>query len=130
MSPALVSLEDYLLHPDTNSISDDTFLICNNNFYNVITPNGDGKNDSLFLCFSSPDSSLLSVFIYDKSGTLIHKTEGITSTRKEQLKFVWDGTSNGKPAPEGPYYYEVSCRDKRGIYMNEKGVVNVFRNNN
>jgi gliding motility-associated-like protein len=36
---------------------------------------------------------------------------------------LWDGTSNGNPLPEGPYYYVIKTQNAGTI----KGTVNLVR---
>lgn len=73
------------------------FLIIN--LFNVITPNGDGKNDVL----NYSDLKLkenVKMEIFDRYGNLVFIS-------KDQ-QFIWDGSSNGKTVGSGTYWYNLS----------------------
>lgn len=76
------------------------FVLGNDN--NIITPNGDGKNDQLYIgnLSSYPDCELI---IMNRYGTVIYQTKGYQNT--------WDGTIDGKKVPDGTYYYVVSSQE-------------------
>jgi gliding motility-associated-like protein len=65
---------------------------------NTFTPNGDGVNDfwdiPALVIYSN-----VSVFIYDRWGSLVYQSNGYTKP--------WDGTFNGKMLPAGTYYYVI-----------------------
>jgi large repetitive protein len=66
---------------------------------NVITPNGDGKNDRLtILAFdhTNPDNKS-EIIIFNQWGDIVFKTTAYQND--------WDGTYNGKALPAGTYYY-------------------------
>lgn len=71
--------------------------------YNIITPNGDGKNDVF-------DMSLLKLKqnvkfqIFNRSGQKLF--EG-----NESNHFTWDGKQNGKPLPTSSYWYILQWQD-------------------
>jgi gliding motility-associated-like protein len=66
---------------------------------NIITPNGDGKND--FLEFDNlekfPRNTLK---VYNRWGNKVYEKVGYEND--------WDGTYQGKPLPAGSYYYILS----------------------
>lgn len=66
---------------------------------NVLTPNGDGKNDKWVIrnIDSYPDNELK---IFDRSGRLVFSQRNYNNT--------WDGKVNGHPLAEGTYYYFLS----------------------
>lgn len=66
---------------------------------NVLTPNGDGKNDKWVIknIDSYPDNELK---IFDRSGRLVFSQRNYNNT--------WDGKVNGNPLAEGTYYYFLS----------------------
>ena len=75
-------------------------------FPNVFSPNGDGSNDTWVLeGITSFSECFLSIF--DRSGRRIFEAKGYAND--------WDGTSNGKPLPEGTYYYVMGCPDRPPI---------------
>ncbi|MRJ08034.1 hypothetical protein EDL99_03910 [Ornithobacterium rhinotracheale] len=75
--------------------------------YNVITPNGDGKNDVWEVkdlnVFGNQDAKLR---IFDRNGFLIYEQRG-----HSQLK--WDGKKNGQKLPSTDYYYILDLPDGR-----------------
>ncbi len=71
---------------------------------NVFTPNGDGKND-VWIIPGIEFYSDCTLSLFDRNGSKILEQKG--------YKNDWDGTYNGKPVPEGTYYYLISCSDKK-----------------
>jgi gliding motility-associated-like protein len=66
---------------------------------NILSPNGDGKNDS----WTIKDIQLYpknKVSIYDMAGRIIYSKDGYTND--------WNGTLNGAPLSQGTYFYIVS----------------------
>ena len=64
----------------------------------MLTPNGDGKNDTWIiqnvqLLEGSP------VMIFNRWGTKLFETSSYQND--------WDGTYNGEPLPDGSYFYVV-----------------------
>ncbi len=75
-------------------------------FYNVITPNGDGQNDSWFIeCVDQyPDNT---VTIFNRWGEQVNTFTGYNNT-----SVVWKGTGkNNEPLPDGTYFYIFSSRE-------------------
>ncbi len=67
---------------------------------NILTPNGDGKNDlwiakDLSLMYSQNEA-----IVYDKTGKVVFK--------KANYQSDWDGTYNSSPLSTGTYYYEIN----------------------
>ncbi|WP_338237986.1 T9SS type B sorting domain-containing protein [Persicobacter diffluens] len=82
---------------------------------NVITPNGDGKND--FLKIGNLDEYDNPVIhIYNRWGKLLH-TSGAND-------FSWDGTHRGQPLPQATYYYVLDLNDG---FPKVKGSVTILR---
>ncbi|MFC2102265.1 gliding motility-associated C-terminal domain-containing protein [Bacteroidota bacterium] len=74
--------------------------------YNVITPNGDGVNDTwIITCIElHPENS---VQIINRWGDRIRSFE-----RYDNVGKVWDGTNQkGEAVPDGTYYYVLSIKD-------------------
>lgn len=69
---------------------------------NVITPNGDGINDTWIIWGISqyPNNT---VKVFDRSGHLVYTKTGYTND--------WNGTIDGRPLDEGAYYYIVDYGD-------------------
>ena len=80
---------------------------------NVFTPNNDGFNDYFQVKYDGVQTYNLE--IYDRYGKIVFSTNSPTK--------YWDGTYNGKPVPEGTYFYIVKIGED-GFY---KGSVSVVR---
>lgn len=64
---------------------------------NVFTPNGDGMNDEFRVAYRSIKE--FRCWVYNRWGHLVYYWEDPAKG--------WDGTINGRPAPEGAYYYVI-----------------------
>ncbi len=71
---------------------------------NILTPNGDGKND-VWLAASKNllESEGYELVIYNRWGEEVLNQKGYNND--------WDGTSNGDQLPEGAYYYLIKHGD-------------------
>ena len=82
---------------------------------NILTPNGDGKNDALVIKnLDMYPNNILKIF--DRSGRLIYS--------KQSYANDWAGTANGSPLPEDTYYYIL---DFGGGLGQLKGFVSIVR---
>ncbi|TWI99893.1 gliding motility-associated-like protein [Mucilaginibacter frigoritolerans] len=84
---------------------------------NAFTPNGDGKNDIVYVHSESIRS--LKFYIYDQWGELLY-----TST---SLQNGWDGSYRGKKEPVGVYVYYVEAIMNDGKQVNKKGTITLLR---
>lgn len=67
--------------------------------YNIITPNGDGKND--LLIFDKLETvSQSNLQIYDRWGNVVYEVSMYNND--------WGGTVDGEPLPAGTYYYVLN----------------------
>jgi len=83
---------------------------------NVITPNGDGKNDYWVI----KDINLYpqnNVTVFDKAGRIVYSKKGYNNE--------WDGTLNGSPLAQGTYYYVVDLGPNQKKF---KGFISILRN--
>ncbi len=81
---------------------------------NVLTPNGDGINDVLYIQnIEAFRTSELTVF--NEYGQLLYQASPYLNN--------WRGTWNNAPLPDGVYYYVLRFRDKNKIF---KGSVTLF----
>jgi gliding motility-associated-like protein len=84
---------------------------------NVFSPNGDGKNDRLFVYgnyIAQVDMHIFNqwgeqIFVIDKKST------------------GWDGTYKGKPQPVGVYVYVLKAVLTDGRTVNVKGSITLVR---
>jgi len=84
------------------------------NIMNLFTPNNDGINDKWEL----PELATwgkCSVKVYSRWGQLVFSEKDYNN--------LWDGTSNGDPVPEGPYYFIIETENAGMV----KGTVNIVR---
>jgi gliding motility-associated-like protein len=80
---------------------------------NVMTPNGDGKNDVFRVTYSGSEKATFAIF--DRWGRLVFEANTLTD--------VWDGKmTGGAEAPAGVYFYVVHIGEKT-----LKGDVTVIR---
>ncbi len=86
---------------------------------NVLTPNGDGRNDSWLISNERPVSFL--VTIYNRWGTIVFESRSIFD--------LWDGMNykSGEPCSEGTYYYVVQLNNFEGAAQNQAGYLSLFR---
>lgn len=88
------------------------------NVQNVITPNGDGRNDVLDISeIIGTDGCLISIL--DRWGREVYRNENYDNT--------WNGTTtSGSELPDGTYYYILKC----GNDIRYKGPVTIMKNKN
>jgi gliding motility-associated-like protein len=86
---------------------------------NVITPNGDGRND-VFVIQSSGVSQLDGT-IFNRWGKKVFEWNGSAESG-------WNGTINGSSAADGTYYYILKLKGMDGTETEQKGYVQVFSN--
>ena len=106
---------------DSNSCKDTMTIRVNvlNDFklkpYNIISPNGDGKNDVWKIENIESYSEECSVFIYDRSGNEIAEFE--------QYNNDFDGSWNNKELPTGTYYYIIRCSGLEDPYKGDLTII-------
>lgn len=80
---------------------------------NILTPNGDGQNDTWKI--DNPyQISGCKVVIYNRWGQPLYETS-------EYLN-EWDGTKNNEALPDGVYFYSIECGDQK-----YNGTINLLR---
>ncbi len=85
---------------------------------NAFTPNGDGINDKWKVTNGSCAKEI-KVEVYNRYGNVVFKSNGYSND--------WDGTYNGKPVPDGTYYYAVTYITITGKTVVLKGDVTILR---
>jgi len=83
----------------------------------AFSPNADTYNDAFFCKYYGIKT--LNVQIYDRWGTIVFKSD--------DKDFVWDGTSKGRPVPEGVYVWHVNGLGENGLQYEEGGTVTIIR---
>ncbi|NLR79118.1 Ig-like domain-containing protein [Chitinophaga eiseniae] len=83
---------------------------------NILTPNGDGKNDKWVITDLDryPDNE---VTIFDRSGRIVYHRKNYSND--------WDGTLNGHPMAQGTYYYVLTVTGNKTM----KGFITIIRDN-
>ena len=71
----------------------------------LITPNGDGKNDTMVFIFDNPQEKAVKGRIYDLRGALV-ATMGPGPVSNS---LVWDAKSGGQVVPGGVYIYQLEA---------------------
>ncbi|RYY07858.1 MAG: gliding motility-associated C-terminal domain-containing protein, partial [Sphingobacteriaceae bacterium] len=82
---------------------------------NVITPNGDGKNDTWVIKNIDyyPSNT---VKVFDKAGRIVYQKQGYTND--------WNGTYNNTALTQGTYYYVIDFGAGLGTF---KGYITIIR---
>ncbi|MBO9732725.1 MAG: gliding motility-associated C-terminal domain-containing protein, partial [Chitinophaga sp.] len=82
---------------------------------NILTPNGDGKNDKWIIhnIDSYPNNE---VKVYDRTGRIVFQRRNYNND--------WDGTINGHPLAEGTYYFILTIS---GDTKTAKGYITIIR---
>lgn len=94
-------------------INDFSLLIAN-----VLTPNGDGKNDT-WKILNSDAFEVLHIKVVDRWGKTVYQADNYTS--------AWDGNVNLDALPEGTYFYLITFDESDRVY---KGAVSILREQN
>ncbi len=84
---------------------------------NTFTPDGDGINEVFLPVVSG--SKRYEMIIYNRWGQILFETKTPGQG--------WDGTSNGKPAPEGVYAYKVVFKGKKTFSQTQNGSITLLR---
>jgi gliding motility-associated-like protein len=90
---------------DSISILELSVTTCSGNFEisNILTPNGDGQNDTWKI--DNPyQIAGCKVTIYNRWGQPLYETSDYLNE--------WDGTKNNEPLPDGVYFYSIECGEK------------------
>ena len=106
-APPVAAQENNVFQNDFAEIND--YIVSeasvNKGLPNAFSPNGDGRNDVFKI--NTRNLKSLSVTVFDQSGKLIYKWDGIDGG--------WDGNfSDGRPAPVGHYYYSLLAETMDG----------------
>lgn len=90
-------------------------------FPNLVSPNGDGTNDTWMVVnlVEYSNYSMNELWIYDRSGTLVYHVKNIHSHSQD-----WD--PNATNSPDGTYYYRFTAKGMYGI-VKRNGIIEVLR---
>ena len=82
---------------------------------NVITPNGDGDNDT-WQIFNASSFDVVHILVLDQWGREVYQADNYTK--------AWDGNVNLDNLAEGTYIYLITFDESDRVY---KGAVNILR---
>ena len=92
----------------------------------VISPDGDGLNDS-FVLFCSGDLVDNHLEIYDKWGQLVYVVDNYDCSDTGGFN-CWEGKTNaGRELAQGAYYYVLEYNDVEGNPVQKKGSITLIR---
>ena len=83
---------------------------------NLISPNANGQND-VWKIKGIEFYPLAKVMIFDQWGRIL--------LEQTEYKNTWDGTVDGKPLPDGTYFYVIT---QPGFDREYKGTINILKN--
>jgi gliding motility-associated-like protein len=83
---------------------------------NVMTPNGDGENDTW---------NIINIENYPNTQVTVVNNQGQQVYISPAYDNTWDGTFNGKPLPDGTYYYFLKFATGGKVYS---GAISIFKN--
>ena len=86
----------------------------------AFTPNKDGTNDLWQVtAFGGTCLARVYVNVFNRYGNLVYKNDNYQNN--------WDGTYNGKPVPDGTYYYVIDYRLINGESIVMRGDLTIIR---
>lgn len=86
---------------------------------NAFTPNGDGQNDKWLVTNGGACTKAIAVKVFNRYGQLVFKNDNYQNN--------WEGTNDGKPIPDGTYYYVITYNLVSGKTFQTKGDVTILR---
>jgi gliding motility-associated-like protein len=108
---------------DVNScVNSDTVIVTvisiefTGNITNVFSPNGDGINDNWYI---------ENINYYPENEVTVYNIYGNIVFTKKGYNNDWQGTYNGKPLPDGTYFYVVKINESSTIL---KGSLDIIKN--
>ena len=102
------------------------FVFCNNSnvfMPNTFSPNADGNND-VFYPRGKGLFSIKTLRIFNRWGEVVFER---TNFEANDATRGWDGTHNGKPAPQDVYVYTIDVMCENKVVLNYKGNVALIR---
>ncbi len=85
----------------------DTLLVINiDKLQNILTPNGDGKND-VFVIEGAHAFDAAQLIVYDRWGTIVYETDNY-EVGLPDASLTYDNPFDGKDLEDGTYFYVIS----------------------
>ena len=84
---------------------------------NTFTPNGDGKNDVLYVYGNT--IAKMQLRVYNQWGQFLYESLNIQNG--------WDGTYKGQMQPNGVYVYYLEVEFNDGTKATKKGTITILR---
>jgi flagellar hook assembly protein FlgD len=82
-------------------------------FYQYLSPNGDGRKDTVTLRFDLPRAQRVTVSVVDRRGEVVRTLVDDRFLSKGTHPFAWDGRDrNGNVVPDGIYRLRVGLREE------------------
>lgn len=102
-------------------VAQDEVLSYEGQIPNVFTPDNNGVNDYFQFVegFQPASFEFFSMKVYNRWGQLLFESG--------DTQFKWDGTFEGRPLPEGVYFWIANAQAHCGSGMETKGVVHITR---
>jgi gliding motility-associated-like protein len=85
----------------------------------AFTPNGDGINDLWLVTAGSQCATKISANVFNRYGNRVFESNNYQNN--------WNGTYDGKPLPDGTYYFIVRYTLINGTVVEQKGNVTILR---
>lgn len=91
---------------------------------NAFTPNGDGRNDVLYIMGGQEMRTIKNFTIFDRWGSRVFEMRNGDPNDRSR---GWDGRINGQDAPPGTYVYFVTVEFSDGKTETVKGTITLIR---
>jgi len=91
---------------------------------NAFTPNGDGRNDRLYVIGNRDIAKVREFTVYDRYGQVVFQARDVPPN---DAAFGWDGRRNGIPVTSGSFAYSILLQMMDESVARVKGIVTVIR---
>jgi gliding motility-associated-like protein len=109
---------------DTATIDIKTFIHAPSAMPNAFSPNGDGKNDYLYVIGGADIKKVKNLSVFNRYGQKIFESLNVPANDR---RYGWDGTVNGKKAEQGTYVYFATLEFMDGTVQVIKGAIVLVR---
>jgi gliding motility-associated-like protein len=109
---------------DTAVVDIKTFLNAPSAMPNAFSPNGDGKNDYLYVIGGADIKKVKNLSVFNRYGQKIFESLNAPANDRQ---YGWDGRVNGQQAKQGTYVYFATLEYKDGSVQVIKGTITLVR---